>query len=65
MKLKLILKGILLYTTILCTLIFICMFDSEPKIILICGFILFGLYVICYIFIDEDDIFKLMEFIKL
>lgn len=64
-KLKLILKGILLYATIIYTIVYICIFDSNVKIILIGGFILIGLLTLCYIFLNEETIIEIVKFTKL
>ena len=64
-KLKLILKGILLYATIIYTIVYICIFDSDPKVILIGGFILIGLLCLCYIFLDEKTVLEIIKFTKL
>jgi hypothetical protein len=59
---KTLFKGILLYSTILITISYICALDSlmgHPKYMLYGGYVILGLLTLCYAFLSQDDLLVL------
>lgn len=59
---KLILKGILLYSTVILTILYILSIDSIVNYLIIfipSTILLMVLLILCYIFIDEESMYKL------
>ena len=59
---KLILKGILLYSTVILTILYMLSIDSIVNYLIIfihSTILLIVLLILCYIFIDEESMYKL------
>lgn len=55
-------KGILLYTTILVTLLFISVIDSVTNTLFIIGILVITLFItLCKLTINTEDIIKILE----